>query len=368
MNNINNIKNKAKQWRNKYVSSETKRFKFNKNARQKYTFNALHLLSLENETQLCCMLDISFTSLSEVINNPIYHTIEIPKKKGGKRNIDAPDNILKEIQHKLNYFLNAYYLMIKPESVFGFVIQTHDLGKICAIAENAKPHVGKKQLLNIEIKDFFPAIKAKQVRALFQSELFGFDEHLATILALLTTYNGVLPIGAPTSPAIANFICYQLDNELQKFSMENDMAYTRYADDLTFSSAIKIDNDSILDIVSLINKHQFSINEKKFRIQSANRKQTVTGLVVNKKVNVDRKFIRKIRAILYDIRLNGLKKAAMHHFKIDENIDEATLGYFIHRLEGLINFVGQVRGKQDFIYARFKNEFDEIFTTSIKEY
>ena len=258
--------------------------------------------------------------------------------------------------------------MIKPETVFGFVIQPHDLGKICAIAENAKPHVGKNQVLNIDVKDFFPAIKAKQVRALFQSELFGFDEHLATILALLTTYRGVLPIGAPTSPAIANFICYQLDNELQKFSMENDMAYTRYADDLTFSSATKLDNDCILDIVSLINKHQFSINEKKFRIQSANRKQNVTGLVVNKKVNVDRKFIRKIRAILYDIRLNGLKKAAMHHFKIDENIDEATLGYFIHRLEGLINFVGQVRGKQDFIYARFKNEFDEIFTTSIKEY
>ncbi len=368
MNNINNIKNKAKQWRNKYVSSETKRLKFNKNARQKYTFNALHLLSLENETQLCKMLDISFTSLSEVINNPIYHSFEIPKKKGGKRNIDAPDDILKEIQRKLNYFLNAYYLMIKPESVFGFVIQPHDLGKICAIAENAKPHVGKMQVLNIDIKNFFPTINVKQVKALFQSEIFEFDEHLATVMALLVTYKGLLPIGAPTSPAIANFICCQLDNEMQQLCTANNISFTRYADDLTFSSSVKIDTDIILDIVSIINKNHFSINEKKFRIQSANSKQTVTGLVVNKKVNVDRKFIRKIRAILYDIRLNGLKKAAMHHFKIDENIDEATLGYFIHRLEGLINFVGQVRGKQDFIYARFKNEFDEIFTTSIKEY
>ena len=153
MNNMNNIKNKARQWRMKYVSSETKRFTFNKNERKRYTFNALHLLSLENETQLCRMLDISLDTLSEVIHNPVYQTFEIPKKKGGKRTIDAPEGILKDIQRKLNYFLNAYYLMIKPEAVFGFVIQPHELGKICAIAENAKPHVGKRQVLNIDIKD-----------------------------------------------------------------------------------------------------------------------------------------------------------------------------------------------------------------------
>ena len=365
MNNMNNIKNKARQWRMKYVSSETKRFTFNKKERKRYTFNALHLLSLENETQLCRMLDISLDALSELIHNPVYQTFEIPKKKGGKRTIDAPEDVLKDIQRKLNYFLNAYYLMIKPEAVFGFVIQPHELGKICAIAENAKPHVGKRQVLNIDIKDFFPSIKAKQIKSLFQSDLFQFDEHLASLLALLTTYKGKLPIGAPSSPAIANFICYQLDKELQEFCKENDLSFSRYADDLTFSSDTKIHSDTILDIVSMINKHHFSINEKKFRIQSANKKQTVTGLVVNAKVNIDRKFIRKLRAIMHDIRLNGVKIAAQHHFNFKQEPDEKLLAYFIHRLEGLINFVGQVRGKHDMMYARFKNEFDEIFTTSL---
>ena len=325
----------------------------------------LHLLSLENETQLCRMMDISLDALSEVIHNPIYQRFEIPKKKGGKRTIDAPDNVLKDIQSKLNYFMNAYYLMIKPEAVFGFVIQPHELGKICAIAENAKPHVGKRQVLNIDIKDFFPTIRANQVKALFQSALFQFDEHLASLLALLTTYKGTLPIGAPTSPAVANFICYQLDKELQGFCKENDLSFSRYADDLTFSSDTKFHSDTILDIVSMINKRGFSINEKKFRIQSANKKQTVTGLVVNAKVNVDRKFIRKLRAIMHDIRLNGINSAAQHHFNLKQVPDEKLLAYFIHRLEGLINFVGQVRGKQDIIYARFKNEFDEMFTTSL---
>ncbi len=74
MNKMNNIKNKAIHWRKKYVSSETNRFTFNKNERKRYTFNALHLLSLENETQLCRMLDISLDTLSEVINNPVYQT------------------------------------------------------------------------------------------------------------------------------------------------------------------------------------------------------------------------------------------------------------------------------------------------------
>jgi RNA-directed DNA polymerase len=340
---------------------------FNNKERNSYTFNALHLLSLENESQLCRMLNVSLDSLSEVISNPLYETFEIPKKKGGKRTIEAPEEILKDLQRKLNFFLNAYYLKIKPEAVFGFVIHPHELGKICAIAENAKPHVGKMQVLNIDIKDFFPSIKAKQVKALFQSELFQFDEHLASLLALLTTHKGTLPIGAPTSPSIANFICYQLDNELEQFCNLNELSFSRYADDITFSSVTKIQSDTILDIVSIINKQGFSINEKKFRIQSANKKQTVTGLVVNHKVNVDRKFIRKLRAIMHDIRLNGMNNAAQHHFNLKQAPDEKLIGYFIHRLEGLINFVGQVRGKHDMIYARFKNEFDEIFTTAIKE-
>ena len=367
MKELKNIKQKANQWREKYLSSDNSKLFLNKKKRQTFKFNAYYFLSIENDAELCRMLQCSFSELTDVLNNPVYQTFEIPKKKGGKRIIDAPDSQLKEIQSRLNYFLNAYYLLIKPKATFGFVIQPRNSGKTCFIAENAKPHVGKKQVLNIDIKDFFPAIKAKQVRALFQSELFGFDEHLSTVLALLTTYKGVLPIGAPTSPAIANFICYQLDTELQQFCTTNDMAYTRYADDLTFSSALKIDSDNILDIVSLINKHHFSINEKKFRIQSANRKQTVTGLVVNKKVNIDRKFIRNIRAMLHDCRMNGVEKAAMHHFNLKANPDEATISYFIHRLEGLINFVGQVRGTQDFIYGRFKEVFNGLFASPVQK-
>lgn len=357
----------ARRWRKKYVSADTNRFKFNKKARQKHTFNALHLLSLENENQLCRMLDIQLGSLSNVINNPIYQSFEIPKKKGGKRNIDAPDDELKNIQQKLNFFLNAYYLMIKPNAVFGFVIRPSEYGKICAIAQNAKQHVGKYQVLNVDIKDFFPSINAAQVRALFQSEIFQYDEHLATLLALLTTYKGKLPIGAPSSPAISNFICQQLDDELQLLCNAKEIAYTRYADDLTFSSSVKIDTDFILDIVSIINKHHFRINEKKFRIQSENRKQTVTGLVVNQKVNIDRKYIRNLRDILHDIRLNGVEEAAKNHFKLKQRPNDTTINYFINRLGGLINFVGQVRGNQDFIYYRFKGTFDELFASRLKQ-
>ncbi len=365
MKNFKNIKNDARKWRVKYTSPESNYFKIVKKNHQTYSFNALHLLSLENDCHLSKILGVSVDVLSDVIGNPVYQSFEIPKKKGANRKIQAPDDTLKDIQRKLNFFFNAYYLMIKPNAVFGFVIQPHELGKICPIAENAKLHVGKKQVLNIDVKDFFPSITATQVKQLFQSDLFQFDDHLATILALLTTYEGKLPIGAPTSPSIANFICYNLDNELQQFCDTNALSFSRYADDLTFSADSKIQSDTILDIVSIINKHNFSINEKKFRIQSSNRKQTVTGLIVNKKLNVDRKLIRKIRAILYDIKQNGLIIAAQHHLKLTQTPDEKTMGYFIHRLEGLINFVGQVRGKQDSIYYRFKNEFNEIFTTAI---
>lgn len=359
------IKERAAKWRQRYVDADTGRFFFRRDVPQRYPFNGLHLLSVEHESQLCKMLDVTLKAMSALIHHPAYTTFEISKKKGGKRTIEAPDEDLKEVQRRLNYYLNAYYLMIKPASVFGFVIQPKENGRYCAIAENARPHVGKKQVLNIDIKDFFPAIKAGRVKALFTSEIFGYNEHLATLLALLVTHKGALPVGAPTSPAIANFICYPLDMELMQFCSDHGLTYTRYADDLTFSAEETIDTDDILDIVSIINSHHFAINEKKFRIRSAHQQQMVTGVVVNRKVNIDRKLIRRVRAILHDIQQNGLIAATMRHFRIDEMPDDTAISYFSRRTVGLVNFIGQVKGPKDPVYLRYKRILDDLFPSYV---
>ncbi len=324
---------------------------------KKHEFNALFFLTLEKPSELYKLLRTNFISLEETINHPVYRNYTIEKKKGGTREIFAPGNRLKLYQKTLNYFLQAYYLWIKPAEVHGFVINPNYLGTQCNIVENAKVHTNKKYVLNIDLKDFFPNILAYRVKELFTSPLFDFNKPIANALSLLTTFQGKLPIGAPTSPVISNFICHQLDRDLKEFCVINNLTYTRYADDLTFSSDLEITTDTILDIINLINKNDFQINEKKLRLKTSGRRQIVTGLTVNEKVNVDRKLLKKIRAMLHDFTTNGLHNATKKHFNLKEGYRTEYQNRFMDRLEGYINFVGQVRGKNDPLYQKFKSQF-----------
>ena len=322
-----------------------------------YYKNAAYFLNIKTPTELCWFFRSTFFELEKAMNQPVYRRYKIPKKKGGTREIYAPAKELMKLQKRLNYFLQAYYLIMKPACSYGFV--TNYKGEIerSNIVRNALPHTHKKQVLNIDLKDFFPSIKAHRVKTLFQSLLFQFDEKIATALALLTTYNGELPAGAPSSPIISNFICYEMDKEMQNYCSLNQLTYTRYADDLTFSSDHEIGNDLLLDIISIINKHNFAINEKKLRLANKNSRQTVTGLVVNEKVNVNRKLIRNVRAMIHDLKTNGINSAVQKHFKTNKEVDELMAHKFIYRLYGFINFIGQVRGKSDGIYLKMNQMF-----------
>jgi RNA-directed DNA polymerase len=113
----------------------------------------------------------------------------------------------------------------------------------------------------------------------------------------------------------------------------------------------------VLDLVGIINHCGFQINNKKVRTISRRGRQTVTGLVVNQKLNVDRRYIRKLRAILHDLELNGLAIASTKHFKLQETASEAQQQHFISRIQAQINFVGNVRGKDDVLFKKLKLKF-----------
>jgi Reverse transcriptase (RNA-dependent DNA polymerase). len=328
---------------------------------ERYKLNALYFLSLENPIELCRFFETSILKLEEIINHPKYSYHTISKKRGGMRHIFVPEKQLKKIQRRLNYFLQTYYLWIKPEEVHGFVINPRHLNKIrCNIVANAKAHIGKKHILNIDLKDFFSSISSSRIKKLFMSSVFNFSEQMAIALTLLTTYEGKMPTGTPTSPVLSNFICLELDADLQAFCQENNLQFTRYADDLTFSSNERISENVILQIKELICLNGFNINEKKLHLKSSHRKQTVTGLVVNEKVNVDRKRLRNIRAMLHDLTKNGLETATQRHFNLTNLSNEKQRQLFVNRLKGYINFVGQVRGHDDIIYQKMFIEFNKI--------
>ena len=322
------------------------------------------LRSLETPQGLARLLGLSVSQLKDIIARPEYRAFSIPKSSGGRREILAPNRQLKELQQRLNVFLQCVYLNHCPNSVHGFTTRSSQGGSPRGIVSNAEMHIGKNYLLNLDLADFFHSISSCRVRNLFKSPPFSFEEELATCLTLLCCYEKKLPMGCPTSPVISNMICYPLDGALTDHCNANECVYTRYADDISISSNNPFTNGFIGDMKQLISEQGFALNEKKFRIQSRFTRQIVTGLKVNEKVNVDRKYIRNIRAILYHWKKEGLKVAAEVYFK-RKGIpsDNNSLQGFVKSITGKVAFVGAVKGRKNPVFEKLQFNLEQLAKT-----
>lgn len=327
----------------------------NKKSINTINVESFQFLSLKTARGLSNLFNMSYDTFVDTIKYASYREFTIPKSNGGKRTIEAPNEHLSLIQKRLNNFLQSVYYRIKPTTVYGFVISAEGESDPKTIITNAKNHIGKSTVLNIDLKDFFHSISAIKVRKLFQEAPFHFTEDIATGIALICCWERRLPMGAATSPVISNLICLELDKQLLLISKKYGFIYSRYADDLTFSSDHSIGEEAIGEIKKVIADNDFKVNTRKFRIQSKFRQQSVTGIKVNQKTNVDRRYIRNIRAILNDIKWNGLEKSACKHYKVKE-ADEKLVNTFVASLSGRINFIGDVRGRSDLIYNGFRQE------------
>lgn len=200
---------------------------------------------LRTRENVAALLDVRNTQLNYHlrISSPKsrYTTFSLPKKSGGIRTICAPITALKIIQQKLHQVLQMVYDP-KPAAQ-GFL-----MGR--SIITNAQRHVGKRFVLNIDLLDFFPSINFGRVRGLFLSKPYSLPENVATILTQICCHENFLPQGAPTSPIVSNMICRKLDSQLQRIAKEYRCTYTRYADDITFSTSLKTFPPSLAKIIS----------------------------------------------------------------------------------------------------------------------
>jgi len=208
-------------------------------------------------------LSIRVNELDQLVINPPYYTFEIPKKSGGVRTITAPEEALKKLQQTILKHVEELYQ--KPSSVYGFVAMDESEEITCPIVANAANHVNKKYILTVDIKHFFESIKTKDVFQLFTNQPFYFPEKIALILTRLTTYKGCLPTGAPTSPMLSNLIFRDIDQKLEDLSIKEGYTYSRYADDLTFSSNEPFPEEFLEQLQSCI--QPFTLNTKKTRIK-----------------------------------------------------------------------------------------------------
>ena len=227
--------------------------------------------------------------LTKDYNN--YKAIKIPKKDGSYRVIMEPNKKLKIIQRKIVEYLKNFQK--EKFCAYGFI-----KGK--SNVDNAKIHVNKKYIYKIDLKDYFPSIMSGRIFKMFSVRPFSFSRATATILTNLICFNNTLAQGFPSSPYISNIITRRLDNSLLKLAKKYKCNYTRYADDITFSTNLTSFPYQLTDEIKvIINNEMFTINEKKTKILSSNTRQIVTGIVVNKKTNLKRNYYRELRQILY---------------------------------------------------------------------
>jgi hypothetical protein len=231
------------------------------------------------------------------IDNPkCWKNFNIPKKTGGERQICAPEQRLKMIQKWILENILYKVKFLSSESAHGFIP-----GK--SIVTNAEQHLQKKIIFNIDLKDFFPSITSDRVLGLFNK--FGYTDYLCEIFTGLCTNKGLLAQGASTSPMITNLICRNLDRRLYGFARKYEFSYTRYADDITFSGGFNLLKHKKY-ILSIIEDEDFAIARKKLRVIGQGNSQTVTGIITNKRLNVNRSLRKNIRATIYNCNKNGI--------------------------------------------------------------
>lgn len=214
----------------------------------------------------------------------LYRSFKRTKPDGAFRVIYDPQGPLRLLQKKINSHILDFVPM--PDCVHGGVRHR-------SVVTNARPHIGKEIVFCLDIKDFYPSVESRVVDVIFK--YLGFGPEASEILTAITTWDNQLPQGVPTSSALANLALTRVDGRLFKLACQQGFDYTRWSDDLTLSG-----HRRLLDFRRLIERivveEGFSIKPEKVRTMHSGMRQVVTGIVVNKKLNIpceNRRLIRK---------------------------------------------------------------------------
>lgn len=286
------------------------------------------------------------TARDENLRHYDYHWI--PKRSGGARLLEAPKQNLAYMQR---WILRDILNQVPPHNA------AHGFVKGRSIQTFASPHTARDWVLRVDLKDFFPSVFKARVDATFQA--VGYPREVARMLGGLTTNatpswvfascdrelgstlrerlrNPHLPQGAPTSPALANLAAFGLDVRMSALAERFDARYTRYADDLAFSGnssarsgASREEVDRLIEVVyTIITEEGFSVNRSKTRVRRSHQRQVLTGMVVNKHLNLHRRDLDRLRAELHEAVVKGPAQA-----------NRTGHGQYRSHLQGRLGFV-----------------------------
>ncbi len=245
---------------------------------------------IKTKKHLAYELKVDISEIDHIISNidTFYYQKETIKKNGNnepklkngivqKRVLNPSIKRLKVIQKRLQK--NIFQKLTIPIYAFGAIKGKDNIS-------NAKRHQGKKFIFTTDLTNFFPSVNHKQVFEMFIS--FDFSPSVARYLTQLTTYKGKLPQGAPTSPIVANLVFVKTGKKLQKFANKNNLTFTSFVDDLTFSSPTDF-KERAGEILEIIKADGFKISHKKTNYKT--KFPVVTGIIVkNNRLDLPKNF------------------------------------------------------------------------------
>jgi len=317
------------------------------------------------------------------LGNKRYIEFKIKKKSGTLRCIHSPIKGLKSLQKTLSFVLQCIYQPQKE--AYGFVRNR-------SIVDNAKVHKGFHYVYNIDLKDFFPSIDQARVWKCLQLKPFNLQSDkliIANIIAAICctemeverkndsgewekVKRNVLPQGAPTSPVLTNIVCQKLDFLLSGVAKRFGLKYSRYADDITFSSLHNVyqpGSEFLKELHRIIAEQNFHIKESKTRLQKDGYRKEVTGLLVNENVNVQQRYIKQLRMWLYYWERYGYERASgffLQQYIGDKGHVKKGKPDMANVIAGKLDYLKMVKGADNQLYLKLKSRFDERITTNIK--
>jgi RNA-directed DNA polymerase len=321
-----------------------------------------HLTKLKAATsrkELAAILGYAPKSMTAIIyQTPLglkYTAFEIDKKTGGKRTIKAPTPKLRKLQSHLSHVL--YQCLAEIESARAAKPISFGFRRDRSIAENAACHKRRRWVLNLDLEDFFPSFNFGRVRGFFlKDKAFNLHPEVATTIAQIACDGVALPQGSPCSPVISELIAQILDMRLVRLAKKYGVTYSRYADDITFSTSQKefpiglaspdLGDATIWhlseELVSKITGSGFAINNAKTRMHFRGSRQTVTGLVVNEKVNVRSDYYRHARAMCASLFETGQYFKGVIPPEKDGEDPKPDLTSNLNPLEGVLSHIYSV--------------------------
>jgi RNA-directed DNA polymerase len=281
-----------------------------------------------------------------------YKVFTVAKKAGGVRTIKAPHKTLKAIQRRLSQDLMAIEAYLESERVEKpACILAHGFKNNLSIMTNGENHRHRRYVFNVDLKDFFPTINFGRVYGFFiKNDSFKLQPKVAAVLAQIACHDNQLPQGSPCSPVISNLIASVLDIRLNELAQRYNCTYTRYADDITFSTSERNFPNAIGQrapgslnlweagpkLVRAIKRAGFVLNAAKTRMQRSYSRQDVTGIVVNQKVNVPADYYETVAAMCHRLFMDG---------ECFIKIDGVNRPFERRKLRGRLAYIYQVRGK-----------------------